>query len=312
MHYALCAPDIRLVPAYFGNSRHFARCSLVDQSVGSVHMGLGLCELKGGGYLDVHVHSFEESFYVLEGSPTLIIDARAYQLAPGACGVVPLGTPHAWVASGQGTARWIDMLAPQPRSGDAPADTFFLGPVATYERHDFDIRDPRSRHLFLVTEGDIELDRLKAGASVDAPTVSASMNTALLAYSGIALKMLVDQRLGAELSTMFMVEYQPGGVAHPHDHPLEESYFILEGEIEAVADGCPYLLRAGDVFWTGVGCIHGFRNTSGNPVRWLETQSPQLPARYGYRFNRDWQYLADKLASAKPGLTAADGVRRAR
>jgi len=65
MHYALTRPDIKVAPAYFGNSRHFARCSLVDHSVGSVHMGLGLCELKSGGYLDVHVHSFEESFYVL-------------------------------------------------------------------------------------------------------------------------------------------------------------------------------------------------------------------------------------------------------
>ena len=210
MHYALCSRDIKVVPAYSGNSRQFGRCSLVDQSVGSVHMGLGLCELRAGGYVDVHVHSFEESFYVLDGAPTLIIDARAYQLGPGACGLVPLGTPHAWVAPAHGTARWVDMLAPQPRAANAPADTFFLGPVATYERHDFDIRDPRSRHLFLVTDGDIELDRLKAGAAVDAPTVSASMNTALLAYSGIALKMMVDQRLGAELSTMFMVESGPG------------------------------------------------------------------------------------------------------
>jgi quercetin dioxygenase-like cupin family protein len=307
MHYALRGPDIKVVPACCEHSRHFARCSLVDRSVGSVHMGVGLCALKSGGHLDIHVHSFEESFYVLEGLPTLIIDGRAYQLAPGACGLVPLGTPHAWIGPVQGTARWIDMLAPQPRAGEAPADTFFLGPAESYERHDFDIRDPRSRHLFRVTEGDIEIDRLKAGTAVDAPTVSASMNTALLAYSGIALKMLVDQRLGAELSAMFMVEYQPGGVAHPHDHPLEESYFILEGEIEAVADDRQYLLRAGDVFWTGVGCIHSFRNASRHPVRWLETQSPQLPARYGYRFNRDWQYLKDKLA-ARSELKAADSL----
>ena len=56
----------------------------------------------------------------------------------------------------------------------------------------------------------------------DAPKVSASMATALLVYSGIALKMLVDQRLDAALHTMFMVEYEPGGNAHPHDHPLED------------------------------------------------------------------------------------------
>src|SRR5712671_1724058 len=128
-------------------------------------------------------------------------------------------------------------------------------------------------------------------------TTSGTTSIFAILARGIALKMLVDQRLGAELSAMFLVEYQPGGVAHAHDHPLEESYFILEGEIEAVADDRHYLLRAGDVFWTGVGCIHGFRNASRHRVRWLETQSPQLPARYGYRFNRDWEYLADRLAA---------------
>jgi len=30
-------------------------------------------------------------------------------------------------------------------------------------------------------------------------------------------------------------------------------------------------------------------------VRFLETQSPQLPANHSYRFNRDWDYLAERL-----------------
>ena len=125
------------------------------------------------------------------------------------------------------------------------------------------MRDPRSRHLFRIDDGDIELDGLKIGAGVDAPTVSASMATALLAYSGIAVKMLVDQRLDAQLHTMFMVEYEPGGVAHPHDHPLEESYYILEGEVEAHGRRREYTLEPGDLFWTGVGCVHAFYNRTG-------------------------------------------------
>ena len=89
------------------------------------------------------------------------------------------------------------------------------------------------------------------------------MATAALAYSGITVKMLVDKRLDAQLQTMFMVGYQPGAVAHPHDHPFEESYFMLEGEVDVVADGERYTLRPGDVFWTGVGCIHAFYETAG-------------------------------------------------
>ena len=298
MHYFLEAADIRLSPAYVEQSRSFCRAALVDETVGSVHMGLGLCALSADGAIDTHVHSFEESFFVLEGHPTLVLDGRSHPLMPGACGVVPVSVSHAWLGATSGIARWIDMLAPQPRGDRAAADTFFLGPAVTQDVEPLDIRDPRSRHLFRIDDRDIVLEDLKTGARLDAPTVSASMSTALLAYSGIAVKMLVDQRLDAQLSTMFMVEYQPGGVAHPHDHPLEESYYMLEGEIEAVADGKTYVLRPGDLFWTGVGCVHAFYNRTNRTVRWLETQSPQPPARHSYRLSRDWEYLKQKLARA--------------
>ena len=311
MHHVLRAGDIRLAPAYAGNSKLYSRCALVDGAAGSVHMGVGLAALASGGRVDTHVHSFEESFYILEGRPTLIMDGRGYPLEPGACGLIPVGVPHAWIGPakrGAGGAKWIDMMAPQPRPERAEADTFFLGPPSKVERVEFDIRDPRSRHLFRMAEDDIVVDKLKVGARKDAPKVSASMNTALLAYSGIALKMLIDQRLDAQLHTMFMIEYQPGGVAHPHDHPMEESYVILEGEVEAVGDGKRYTLKKGDVFWTGVGCVHAFYNTSKGTVRWLETQSPQLPGRHGYRFSRDWEYFKEKLAAESAAKSRARRV----
>ena len=295
MHHILRARDFRFRPGHPEHTDGHSRCSVVDRASGSVHMGVGLCSLDAGGRIDQHAHSFEESFYVLEGAPTLILDGRGYRLRPAACGVVPVGVPHAWLGPESGSTRWIDMLAPQPREEGAVEDTFFLGPVPEHDSVEIDVRDPRSRHLFRLDEGQMVLDNLKVGAPVDAPTVSASMATALLAYSGIAVKMLVDQRLDAQLSTMFMVEYQPRGVAQPHDHPLEETYVILEGEVEAVADDAHYVLEAGDAFWTGVGCIHAFYNTSDSTVRWLETQAPQPPARHSYRFNRDWDYLKSKL-----------------
>jgi quercetin dioxygenase-like cupin family protein len=306
MHLVLRAKAVRLAPAYAGNSKLYTRCSVVDGSVGSVHMGVGLCALKAGGQVDTHMHSFEESFFVLEGEPTLVLDGRGYTLVPGACGLIPVGVQHAWLGPAKGTARWIDMMAPQPRPEGGEEDTYFLGPPPKVEMADLDIRDPRSRHFFRMAEDDIVVDKLKIGARTDAPKVSASMNTALLAYSGIALKMLVDKRLDAQLHTMFMVEYQPGGVAQPHDHPMEESYVILAGEVEAVGDGKRYTLRKGDVFWTGVGSVHAFYNTSGGTVRWLETQSPPLPDRHGYRFSRDWEYLKQKLAQQnRPANTVA-------
>jgi quercetin dioxygenase-like cupin family protein len=295
VHHLKRRGEIVLVPAYEGNGVAFERAALVDRSTGSVHMGLGLCRL-GAGHVDAHVHSFEESFYVLDGSPTLYLDGRGIILLPGACGLVPVGVPHAWRVD-EGTATWIDMAAPQPRPSDEYPDTFFLGAAPSSAAAPLDVRDPRNRNLFRLDDWQLDLDELKLGAAVDQPTVSASMATALLAYSGIAVKMLVDERLDAHLHTMFMVQYAETGTALPHDHPLEESYYMLEGEVDAVADDERYTLRPGDVFWTGVGCIHAFYNTSGKGVRWLETSAPAPPARHSYRFDRDWDYLATRLDS---------------
>jgi quercetin dioxygenase-like cupin family protein len=117
------------------------------------------------------------------------------------------------------------------------------------------------------------------------------MRTALLVYSGITVKMMIDADLGAQLLTMFMVRYEPSGAAGAHDHPFEETYLILEGEVEASFDDERYRLSPGDVAWAGVGCVHSFANPGPGIVRWLETQAPQPPARHSYRFARDWEYL---------------------
>jgi quercetin dioxygenase-like cupin family protein len=290
--------DVELADALAGHASGLRTCRLVDGTLGSTHMALTLVSLSSG-HVDTHVHSFETGFYVLEGTPVLYLDDHAVELRPGACGVVPVGVHHAFRADGEGL--WLEMAAPRPRPDGS--DTFFLGPTPHTPAEPLDVRDPRNRNLFLLGEDEMDLDALKRGAAVAAPTVSASMATAVLAYSGIAVKMLVDQRLDAQLHTMFMVDYQPGAVAHPHDHPFEESYYILGGEVDVVADGDRYTLRPGDVFWTAAGCTHAFYEVKGQRVRWLETSAPGPPSRHSYRFERDWDYLAQQIGDARVGPT---------
>jgi quercetin dioxygenase-like cupin family protein len=234
------AREVELAPpaGLEAHVRGLRRATLVGRQFGSVHTGFALVELEPGGAVNEHLHSTEQSFYVLRGQPWLTVAGHTYRLGPNDCGLLPVGVPHAWAASSDAAAEaaWLEMNAPAPRLS-GPPDTFWTGSrPATDEPGALDIRDPRTRTFFRLGAGEMDVDNLKLGAPVDAPTVSASMATALLAYSGIAVKMLVDQRLGAVLHTMFMVEYQPGGAAQPHDHPFEETYYLLDGEIEAMAD----------------------------------------------------------------------------
>jgi quercetin dioxygenase-like cupin family protein len=268
------------------------RWSIVDETTpAAVHTGFGINELPPGGSVPARVQSFEECFYVLAGTVVLRTAEGATLLRPGDYGLLPVGVPHSWHNDGDEPGRWAYMLSPQPRSRYG-GDTFAVPlPQPAGDPAEVDVRDPRTRSFGHIEPANMDVDK----QTQDMLAVSASMRTALLVYSGITVKMMVDSDLGALLTTMFMVQYQPQGVAGPHDHPFEETYLFLEGEVEATFDGESYRLGPGDVAWAGVGCVHGFRNVGTGVVRWLETQAPQPPGRHSYRFVRDWEYLEKKL-----------------
>jgi quercetin dioxygenase-like cupin family protein len=281
----------------------YRRLSLVDESGPAVHTGFGIDSLAPGGTVPAHVHSYESCFFVLSGSPVVATPAGRISLREGDYGLLPTGLPHSW-ESPSGESSWAWMVSPQPRHryGD---DTLPVPPLPAPSTGDVDVRDPRNLLFGHVEPSMMDADR----QSQKQLAVSASMRTALLVYSGITVKMMVDSDLGAEQTTMFMVRYQPDGVAGPHDHPFEETYLFLEGEAEATLDGETYRLGPGDLAFAGVGCVHGFRNLGDGALRWLETQAPQPPGRHSYRFVRDWDYLRDRVDGTSDGdRNGSDGT----
>jgi quercetin dioxygenase-like cupin family protein len=266
-----------------------SRWSPVTEEQGAVHTDFGVSRLAPGGFTPAHVHSFEESFHVLEGSVILATPEATVELVAGDYGVIPIGVPHSWRAAGDSVAVWSDVFSPAPRARYGH-DTYRVPELADAAPIRVDPRDPRTRSFGAIAAAQMDPTR----QSQKNLAMSASMRTALLVYSGISLKMMVDSDLGSVLAAMFMVQYEPDGVAGPHDHPLEEAYLIIDGEVDATFDGQQFRLKPGDIAWAAVGCVHSF-SAVGAPVRWLETQSPQMPPRHAYRFARDWTYLAERL-----------------
>jgi quercetin dioxygenase-like cupin family protein len=274
-----------------------ARSVIVGRGQGAVHTELAVGAFPPGGWLQRHFHSFEEALYVLEGELLMEIGGQVHRLIRGDFAFVPIGTWHALAATAGGEgARWLGVGTPQRLPPDAGwRDTFFA--TEPFDLDAFDRRaerprfgDPRVRYVghYEGTPPQAEALRLHDAARGRRP---AGMDTALLAYSGISVKMLIDRNFGAELMTMFTVDYEPGGSAQVHDHPFEETYFFLDGEIEAEIGGRPYTVRAGDVVFAGVGATHGFFNTGEGRVRWIETQAPQPPFRHAYRWVDTWKKL---------------------
>jgi quercetin dioxygenase-like cupin family protein len=271
-----------------------ARSVIVGPDHGAVHTELAVGALAPGGWLQRHFHSFEEALYVLAGELIVEIDGHAHRLASGDYTLMPVGAWHALANPGQVPTRWLSVNTPQRLAPDAGRrDTFFA-------REPFDLDalsaaatrppfgDPRLRYVghYDGTPPQAEALALHDPARGRRP---AGRDTALVVYSGISVKMLVDPVFGADLLTMFTVDYEPGGSAQVHDHPFEEAYFFLDGEVEAELDGQIHTIRAGDVVFAGVGATHGFFNNGPGRVRWIETQAPQPPTRHSYRWVDHWK-----------------------
>ena len=258
----------------------FRRANYVDRAMGSVHMGTGICFLDAHGVIQPHLHSFEESFYILEGSLIVQIGEQAHLLGPGNFGLISTGVPHSWRNVGKEPARWLEMQAPQPRQLDYGRDTFFVPGEAPSQG-----TAPAQGSLMLGYFDESQLPRPGGPSQMEGfnPT------------TGVAIKMFVDRSFGAIHQSLFLIQYQPGAKIDLHDHTFEESYFIVSGQVRATADGETYDLGPGDVIWTGVGCIHSFANIGTELVRWIETQAPLPPAKEVFRFERDWtQYASNE------------------
>ena len=282
-------------------SSGLARLQLVGREHGAVHTDLAAVGIQPGGWLAPHVHSFEEALYVLDGEVLLDDGPDTWRLAAGDFALMPTGVRHALGNASDAPVRLISLSSPMRLPPDAGRrDTFFEAPADLAGMDARAIRppfgDPTLRLVghYEGTGPQLETLRIKDAARGRA---SAGRDTALVVYSGISVKMLVDAVFGADHVTMFTVDYEIGGAAQAHDHPFEEAYVFLAGEVEAEIDGEHYVFRPGDVAFAGVGSVHGFYNTGSERVRWLETQAPQPPTRHSYRWVRDWERYDERRAA---------------
>jgi quercetin dioxygenase-like cupin family protein len=281
------------LPAPSDTASGLARNRVIGADQGAIYTELAAVALQPGGWLAPHVHSFEEALYVLEGELLLQLGERVHRLVTADFALIPTGLRHALGNSGPAMTKLLSLNSPQrldPSSGRK--DTFFE------PRQDLSAMDAAAEQppfgdptLRLVGHYEGTGSQLEALAVTDPARGRrpAGMDTAILAYSGISVKMLVDSAFGADHVTMFTVDYEIGGAAQAHDHPFEEAYVFLAGEVEGELDGTPYTFRPGDIAFAPVGSVHGFYNTGTERVRWLETQAPQPPGRHAYRWVSSWE-----------------------
>lgn len=106
-------------------------------------------------------------------------------------------------------------------------------------------------------------------------TVSGNDGRELSIAGGTYRVIISGQQTGGTYAVIHML-VPPGGGPGPHAHPaIQETFYVLEGEVEFESDGGTYVAAAGAFIHIPVnGPVHRFKNKSDQPARLLCTVMP--------------------------------------
>ena len=269
-HRLVRREDVAFTDPYPGRGSGFESCRLVDGSTGSTHMALTLCSLTDG-HLDTHLHSYEESFYVLEGQPVLYLDGRGVELKPGACGVVPVGVPHAWRGDGPRA------LGRDGRPASAPRRQRHVLPRRRARGRRSAARRPRpaqpqslpahrgrdgSRSPEARRRGRLRRPSPRAWRPPLSPTAESPSRCSSTSGS-------TPSSTRCSWSTTSRAPSRTRTTTRSRSRTTCSRARSTSSRTVNVTRSGP-----GDVFWTATGCVHAFYETQGGRVRWLETSAP--------------------------------------
>jgi len=99
-------------------------------------------------------------------------------------------------------------------------------------------------------------------------------NAQHLAVVGDTYTILLSGTDTAGQFTLIDMHVPPGGGPPPHRHDFEESFILLDGELQAAFRGEQRTVRSGETIHIPANAPHQFHNASSNPVRMLCICSP--------------------------------------
>jgi quercetin dioxygenase-like cupin family protein len=95
-----------------------------------------------------------------------------------------------------------------------------------------------------------------------------------LAVVGDTYTILLSGTDTAGRFTLIDMHVPPGGGPPPHRHDFEETFILLDGELQATFRGEKRIVRAGETIHVPANAPHQFHNASSQPVRMLCICSP--------------------------------------
>ncbi|HEY1286982.1 MAG TPA: cupin domain-containing protein [Burkholderiales bacterium] len=95
-----------------------------------------------------------------------------------------------------------------------------------------------------------------------------------LRVMGAAVRFLCGAHQTDRAWSVMEVELPERAGPPPHDHPWDEAYYVVAGEVRFQLDGREQTFRPGDFVYAPGGTLHGFQGASAEPARVLIFDAP--------------------------------------
>jgi mannose-6-phosphate isomerase-like protein (cupin superfamily) len=111
----------------------FAVQQLAGRKSGSNNVAFNIAQVQpGGSGPDSHIHTFDQLYYVIEGTMQVEVGLKRYQAGPHTLVVLPAGVVHRNWNEGPGVERHIALLVPEHKEGEPVAYPTKIDRQSTY------------------------------------------------------------------------------------------------------------------------------------------------------------------------------------
>ena len=119
-----------------------------------------------------------------------------------------------------------------------------------------------------------------------------------LRVMGAAVRFLCGAQSTGRAWSLMEVEVPERTGPPPHDHPWDEAYYVVAGEMRFHIDGREQLVKAGDFIYAPGGTVHGFQGASREPARVIIFDAPAHAEAFFREIDRDVKEMPRDMPKA--------------